>query len=463
MSLTRAEALGLIPPQKIAFDQKNPRGETKEQIEQDIEFKRLRKSVKHNNLFQPVIVRANRSKKQPYRLVDGERRLRAALLEKSELVPVRIIEGGEREGRIAAYNIHTLRKEWDKRIEVAAIREIIDEIKQKKKNITEAELFKELREITNHKEHDLKTLLALLKYDAVTIKKVQDGALAMSYLVQIDSSFLAPLKREFPKLYEQYGDSKLRKILVRKAEDGRLGNTRYLMDNVLKYFKDSDDGRYIFSENKVKLKRVLKKFLEEPEQNVSIIVDKMAEPKKTKKKRKAKKTKRGKAAKAKGTVVPAEVDQQGKLLTIEQNVINNHIFDLVFNYLRGSIIEFEKRAKIKFENEPELQNFIYSVFRALFSSVEFEDPTEKMCEKSNRLDFVLKDHKIIIEVKYVRDKTHAKKISEELSADYLRYKQSPYGQTIINYIYDPNNHITNHDLYKKQLNKILCDAHNYTQ
>jgi len=114
MSLTRTEALGLIPPQKIAFDQKNPRGETKEQIEQDMEFKRLRKSVKHNNLFQPVIVRANRSKKQPYRLVDGERRLRAALLEKSELVPVRIIEGDEREGRIAAYNIHTLRKERDK-------------------------------------------------------------------------------------------------------------------------------------------------------------------------------------------------------------------------------------------------------------------------------------------------------------------------------------------------------------
>jgi len=248
-----------------------------------------------------VIVRANRSKKQPYRLVDGERRLRAALFEESELVPVRIIEGGEREGRIAAYNIHTLRKEWDKRIEVAAIREIIDEIKQKKKNITEAELFKELREITNHKEHDLKTLLALLKYDAATIKKVQDGALAMSYLVQIDSSFLAPLKREFPKLYEQYGDSKLRKILVRKAEDGSLGNTRYLMDNVLKYFKDSDDGRYIFSENKVKLKRVLKKFLEEPEQNVSIIIDKMAEPKKARK-RKAKKSKKKK------TTVSAEAD-----------------------------------------------------------------------------------------------------------------------------------------------------------
>ena len=131
--------------------------------------------------------------------------------------------------------------------------------------------------------------------------------------------------------------------------------------------------------------------------------------------------------------------------------------------MREAVIDFEKRSESKFKDEPELQNFIYSVLRAMFMSVEFEDPTEKMCGKFNRLDFVLKDHKIIIEIKYVRDKTHAKKISEELSVDYLRYKQSPYGQTIINYIYDPNNHITNHGLYKKQLNKILRDAHNYIQ
>jgi len=463
MSLTRTEALGLIPPQNIAFDQKNPRGETKEQIEQDIEFKRLRKSVKHNNLFQPVIVRANESKKQPYRLVDGERRLRAALLEKAELVPVRIIEGGEREGRIAAYNIHTLRKEWDKRIEVAAIKEIIDEIRQKKKNITEAELFKELREITNHKEHDLKTLLALLKYNEATIKKVQDGTLAMSHLVQIDSSFLSPLKREFPGLYEEYGDSKLRKILVGKAEGGLLGGTRYLMDNVLKYFKDSKDKRYIFSENKAKLKKVIKRFLEEPEQNISMIPEKMEATKKKKKKKTSKKAKKKRATKEQRTAVPAEIDHKEKLKSIEQEVIGNNIFDLLFNYLQEAIIEFEKRAKIKFEDEPALQNFIYSVLRTLFVSVEFEDPTEKMCERSNRLDFVLKDHKIIIEVKYVRDKKHAKKISEELSVDYPRYKKSTYGKTIINYIYDPNNHISNHELYRKELKEMLPEAHHYIQ
>ncbi|MCK4819046.1 hypothetical protein KA005_24950, partial [bacterium] len=185
--------------------------------------------------------------------------------------------------------------------------------------------------------------------------------------------------------------------------------------------------------------------------------------KKKTKTKKSKKSKKTKATKRKETTVPNYIDQKTDLLSIEQGVINNNVFSLLFNYLREAVIEFEKRREIKFVNEPQLQDFIYSVLRALFASVEFEDPTEKICEKSNRLDFVLKDHNIIIEVKYVRDKAHGKKISEELSADYLRYKQSPYGKTIINYIYDPNNNIANHSLYKKGLKKILPDAHNYIQ
>ena len=95
--------------------------------------------------------------------------------------------------------------------------------------------------------------------------------------------------------------------------------------------------------------------------------------------------------------------------------------------------------------------------------MEFEDPTEKICGKSNRLDFVLKDHFIIIETKYVRDKDHVKKISEELSADYLRYKVTPYGKKIINYVYDPCNYIPGHEMFQKELKKIMKDANHYIQ
>jgi len=229
-------------------------------------------------------------------LIDGERRLRASLIENKELVPIHIIGGDESKGRILAYNIHMLRKQWNKSNELTSIKEIRDELIAKNPDMDDTELFSQLREITNHTDQELRDLLRLLKYSKETIKKLQDGVVAISYLIQIDASFLSPFKREFPKLYERYGDGYLRKILVQKAEDGLLGNTRYLMDYVLKYFKDSKDGKYIFSENKTKLRNIIKKFLDNPEQHVSIIKEKMKTPKKAKKK-KSKKTKKGKKKK----------------------------------------------------------------------------------------------------------------------------------------------------------------------
>ncbi len=453
MDLTDLSRIELVSSKSIAFDEKNPRGETEEQILQDADFQELRRSVRTYGVLVPLIVRDSPSKTQPYKLVDGERRLRAALSEGKPSVPVHIIPGAESDGRVLAYNIHMLRKQWDKKCELNSISEIIEELRAENKDITDVELFKRLKEITNHKEHDLKTLMALLQYDEATIKKVQEGALAMSYLVQIESSFIAPFKREFPQLYAKIGDAKLRSVLVKKAEDGKLGNTRYLMDNVLTFFKAPDKAR---------LRSVLRKFLDDPNEHASAIVKRMQAPPKTRRKSvKAKSTKKTKYTKA--TNVPTEADYRGKLVDTERKVIADGVFTLVFNYLREAIVEFEKRTKAKFQNEAELQNFVYSILRTLVASVEFEDPTEKICGKSNRLDFVLKDHKIIVETKYVRDKAHAKKVGEELAADYLRYKKCPYGQTLLNYIYDPNKYIENQALYKRDLEKLMPDAHHYIQ
>lgn len=442
----------MLDPQKIDFDPKNPRGETREQIESDVEFKDLIESVKNHNILVPLIVRNNPDGNKPYKLLDGERRLRAALITKKELVPAYLIKDDEVDGRILAYHIHMLRKQWDKKSELTSIKEIRDELLKKDEGISENELFKKLLEITTHKEHELKDLLALLKYDEQTIKKVQDGEILMSYLIQIESSFLSPLKREFPKLYNKYGEENLRGILIKKVENGKLGGTRYLMDNVLKFFKDR--------ENKNKFKNAIKNFLDDPNEDISRVIQKL-ERKPAYRKRSKRSTASTKTGM--GTPVPTPIDHKSKLAEIEKNIIKEHVFDLIFNYLYEATIAFEKRTGTKFSNESELQKFIYAVLRSLFVSVEFEDPTEKRCERSSRLDFVLKDHKIIIEVKFVRDQKHAKEIYNELAEDYPKYSTSPYGETIINYIYDPDKNIANHEQFKKELYKLLPNAQHYIQ
>jgi len=294
MNIDQMTPITLISPQQIIFDKKNPRGETPEQIEEDSAFKELRKSVRNYGVIVPLITQKTRSKNKPYKLVDGERRLRAALSENKKLIPIHIIGGRETDGRILAYNIHMLRKQWTKANELTSVKEIRDELLKSNQNMTDEDLFTKLKGITNHTASQLRDLLRLLKYDKSAIRKVQDGTLAVSHLIQIDASFLGPLERTLPGLYEKYGDSELRRILVNKAENGKLGNTRYLMDYILKYFRDSDDRKYIFSENKKKLKRLIKKFLDNSEEDISSIKEKMEFAPKTKKKTTKKKTAKSK-------------------------------------------------------------------------------------------------------------------------------------------------------------------------
>lgn len=450
----------LVNPNDIDFDIKNPRGENKQQIESDSEFNKLVNSIKEYSILVPLVVRETPGKKKPFVLVDGERRLRAALITKKKLVPAFVVEKGENDARILSYQIHMVIKKWETLSQLRALKEIRDNIVKRNQGITDRELSKVLRKVTGIK--NLHEHLALLKFDNKTIKKSQNGLINLSHLIHIEYSFLNPLKKEFPKLYEQYTEPKLRKILVEKAEDEKLGNTRYLMDHFRELFRDQN--------NKNELKNSIKKFLDNSDEDICDLVEKFKE-KKTKSSKKASKRKASKRNKKQkqttdkggGTKVPDEIDHKNNLIDVEKTLIENNIFDLIFNNMRESVKEFEKRANIQFKNEPELQNFIYSILRSLFVAVEFEDPTEKICGKSNRLDFVLKDHKIIVEVKFVRDRGHAKKISEKLSADYLRYKQSPHGKKIINYVYDPEKHIDNQALFKKELKKIMEEANHYVE
>lgn len=276
--MAAVETLGIIPPGMIEYDRRNPRGETEEQIQEDKRFEELRKSVRKHGVLVPVIVIPSGKKKVPYRLVDGERRVRAAVCENIEGIPVHVVTGEDVDGRILAYNIHMLGKPWTKANELTSIREIIRELEEQNSELSESEIAARLRDVTGHKGHELRDLQILLRYNDTTIEKVQSGNLRVSYLVHIDASFLAPFRREFPRVYGGYEDGRLREILVRKAEDGRLGNTRYLMDHVLTLFKD---------ENKNKLRAALKCFLDNPDEDVKGIVTKMKrEPEKRKAKKK---------------------------------------------------------------------------------------------------------------------------------------------------------------------------------
>lgn len=245
-----------IDAKKISFDPNNPRGEKEHQIISDPEFSKLVQSIETYGILEPLIAKKDEAIDDHYTLVDGERRLRAAIeLEKKQGkfdVPI-LTANNSAEGRRLAYQVHMLRKNWGKAAETKSIKSIILDIKKENASITDSELKKKLEDITSHKSHEIDDLLKLIKYDDDIIEKVISKEFDVSYLVQIESSFISPLKRKYHDLVLKYGEDNLRTILVQKALDGLLGNTRFLMD----YFK------YVFQDGqrKDKIKELLTDYL----------------------------------------------------------------------------------------------------------------------------------------------------------------------------------------------------------
>lgn len=236
--------LKYLDPFDISFAADNPRGETSEQIESDPQYRQLTNSINQYGLIEPLIVRPDQKDPSKYVLIDGERRLRAAHAQKQSEIPAIVVKG-DIDGKILAYQVHTLRKNWSKAAETKSIKRIIEDIRQEEPDIMDGELKKRLKAITGHTSHALSDILKIANFDNETIDKAVSKNLNMSYLVQIESNFIKPLRRQYPEIIDRYGEHELRKIMVQKALDDLLVSTRFLMDKFKVVFGDKANQKQV--------------------------------------------------------------------------------------------------------------------------------------------------------------------------------------------------------------------------
>jgi len=341
-----------IKVQDISYDMNNPRGETEKQIQGDPEFKKLIISIKQYGILEPLIVKKDEENVDNFKLIDGERRLRAAVkVAEGDLeykVPT-LLAKDDMDGRILAYQVHMLRKNWGKAAETKSIKSIISDIKKETPKITEAELIKKVKEITAHRDHEISDLLKLIKYDDSIIEKVISKELSMSYLVQIESSFIGPLRRKFPSLMKKFGEDKLRNILIQKALDGLLGNTRFLMDHFKDVFNEKDKKEYV--------KGLITKFLNNRKESVENIYDeysklRLSDNKTAKRIKKAKKLQKEKTKiKGKDKVfhyrkIKVTTQQQTTIKDIKKRIesISNKLTNEEYEYIIEAIYCLERHC-----------------------------------------------------------------------------------------------------------------------
>src|SRR5205085_2822359 len=101
------------------------------------------------------------------------------------------------------------------------------------------------------------------------------------------------------------------------------------------------------------------------------------------------------------------------------------------------------RTTIIIADEYDVQNLFHALLKLFFDDVRREEWTPSYAGKSSRIDFLLKDEEIVIEIKKTRSTLRDKEISDELIIDKERYQAHPQCKTLIAFVYDPDRYIDN--------------------
>ncbi len=94
------------------------------------------------------------------------------------------------------------------------------------------------------------------------------------------------------------------------------------------------------------------------------------------------------------------------------------------------------RPSFEIAKEYDVQDVLFICIRSLFDDARLEDPAPKLAGRSKRVDIVLPSIKVLVEVKCVRDQTHARNLPHELMIDIESYHSHPACKHLLAFVYD---------------------------
>jgi hypothetical protein len=119
-------------------------------------------------------------------------------------------------------------------------------------------------------------------------------------------------------------------------------------------------------------------------------------------------------------------------------ICNN--FHKVVKQLRA---RHDHRHTLDVNDEYDVQDLLHSLLHLHFADIRSEEWTPSNAAQCTRMDFLLKNESIIIEVKKTRKGLTAKEVSSELIEDIHRYQSHPDCKTLICFVYDPEERVVN--------------------
>lgn len=125
----------------------------------------------------------------------------------------------------------------------------------------------------------------------------------------------------------------------------------------------------------------------------------------------------------------------------------SRLLDHLIKHFRRAERPLRNRRKDKphfqLGDEYDVQDLLHSQLRVWISDIRAEEWTPSYAGKGSRIDFVLAEYGIAIEVKYIRNADHARHVGQELEIDIGHYVVHPDVEQLWIVVFDQHGHISN--------------------
>lgn len=138
------------------------------------------------------------------------------------------------------------------------------------------------------------------------------------------------------------------------------------------------------------------------------------------------------------TAESADLPDETSALSLVLNILNK--FPAFVRQLNN---RYNGRPPLEINDEYDVQDMIYALLTLHFEDIRAEEYTPSFGGAASRQDFLLKNERIVIEVKKTRKSLTAANVGGELLIDMARYRSHPDCDMLVFFVYDPEYHVKN--------------------
>ncbi len=150
-----------------------------------------------------------------------------------------------------------------------------------------------------------------------------------------------------------------------------------------------------------------------------------------------------------GVIKVSAINPESDSITKIMKIINR--FHLVARQL---LERHGGRETLCINDEYDVQDLLHSLLRIDFDDVRSEEWTPSYAGSSSRMDFLLKNEEIVVEVKKTNPGLRDKQVGEQLILDIAHYKSHKNCKILICFVYDPDSLIKNRSGLINDLQKV---------